>query len=63
METPAGAFSSPAVGDIDGDGRPELILGTGGFSSESGRVLIYKNSGSTDRPSWVKMDIPKVSVG
>jgi hypothetical protein len=59
----AGAFSSPAMGDIDGDGRPELILGTGGFSSDSGRVLFYRNSGKADSPSWVKMDIAGVSVG
>jgi len=59
----AGAFSSPAVGDIDGCGRPEIILGTGGFSSDSGRVLLYKNSGSIDRPVWKKMDLPKIWVG
>jgi hypothetical protein len=58
-----GAFSSPAVGDIDEDGRPELILGTGGFSSDSGRVLFFKNSGKADRPLWIKMDIPAISVG
>ncbi len=59
----AGAFSSPAVGDIDEDGRPELILGTGGFSSDSGRVLFFKNSGRAGRPSWEKMDMPGISVG
>ena len=59
----AGAFSSPAVGDIDDDGRPEIILGTGGFSSESGRVLFFKNVGSNNRPSWKRMDLPKIWVG
>src|SRR3990172_364845 len=26
----AGAFSAPAIGDLDNDGRPEMVFGTGG---------------------------------
>jgi hypothetical protein len=59
----AGAFSAPAVGDIDGDGRPEVIVGTGGFSSDSGRVLIYRNIGSVISPVWEPIEGLNISVG
>jgi hypothetical protein len=59
----AGAFSAPAAGDIDGDGKPEILLGTGGFSKDSGKVLFFKNYGTFERPSWNKMDIPEIDVG
>ncbi len=58
-----GAFSSPAVGDIDGDGRPEVIVGTGGFSSDSGRVLIFKNAGTLASPQWKRAEMPEIRVG
>jgi len=45
-----GAFSSPAVGDIDNDEKAEVIVGTGGFSSDSGRVLVFRNIGSLADP-------------
>ena len=59
----AGAFSAPAVGDIDNDGRPEIILGTGGFSSESGKVIFYKNTGPLNKPLWEKLNLPQINVG
>ncbi|MDA8077777.1 MAG: VCBS repeat-containing protein [Nitrospiraceae bacterium] len=59
----AGAFSSPAVGDIDGDGRIEVVVGTGGFSSDSGRVLFYRNTGTPAAPVWELMDAPEIRVG
>jgi hypothetical protein len=43
-----GAFASPAVGDIDGDGRAEVLVGSGGFSSNSGVISFYKNDGNSD---------------
>jgi hypothetical protein len=58
-----GAFSSPAVADIDLDGKPEIIVGTGGFSSESGRVIVFRNTGTLDRPVWQKVDMPVIDVG
>ncbi len=58
-----GAFSSPAVGDIDNDGKPEVIVGTGGFSSDSGRVLIFRNIGSLAEPEWKRVDAPEIRVG
>jgi WD40 repeat protein len=59
----AGAFSAPAMGDLDGDGRAELILGTGGFSSESGKVFFFRNEGSLQRPEWKRMSDPVLSIG
>ncbi|MBF0328178.1 MAG: VCBS repeat-containing protein [Nitrospirae bacterium] len=59
----ATAFSSPAIGDIDGDGIAEVVLGTGGFSSESGKIYIYKNNGTASKPAWVKADAKEISIG
>lgn len=59
----AGAFSAPAAGDIDGDGKPEILLGTGGFSSDSGRVVLYRNSGTPDQPLWKKVPMKEIRVG
>ena len=58
-----GAFSAPAVADLDLDGKPEIIVGTGGFSSESGRVMIYRNTGTPDNPLWQRVDMPVIDVG
>jgi len=58
-----GAFASPALGDVDMDGRPELIVGTGGFSSESGRVIVYRNTGTPQKPHWKVADMPVIDVG
>jgi len=59
----AGAFSDPAVGDIDRDGKVEIVVGTGGFSSDSGRLLFFKNSGSMDAPKWVKFEGTDIKIG
>lgn len=59
----AGAFATPAVGDLDGDGLFELVIGTGGFSSGSGRVLIYRNLGSVDSPRWDPIEGIGLSAG
>ncbi|HMK61914.1 MAG TPA: VCBS repeat-containing protein [Dissulfurispiraceae bacterium] len=59
----AGAFSSPALGDLDGDGKAELIIGTGGFSSDSGKIFFFVNGGTSTAPSWNKMSDPVLSVG
>jgi hypothetical protein len=36
----------PCVGDLDGDGRPDLLLGT----LEDGRMLVYRNVGTKASP-------------
>ncbi|MBI5102847.1 MAG: VCBS repeat-containing protein [Nitrospirae bacterium] len=59
----AGAFSAPAVGDIDNDGRPEVLVGTGGFSPDSGRVLVYRNIGTPAGPAWKMIEGLNISVG
>lgn len=58
-----GAFLSPAVADINGDGIPEIAVGTGGFSNNSGRVLFYRNTGTAASPSWELMRTPEIAVG
>jgi len=58
-----GAFAAPAAADIDNDGKIELIVGTGGFSSNSGRVLIYRNSGTPTTPVWEPVEHPEIRVG
>jgi hypothetical protein len=57
------AFSSPAVGDIDLDGTFEVLVGSGGFSDKSGRIAIYRNTGTALHPVWVKIDLPEMNVG
>lgn len=58
-----GAFVAPTVGDLDGDGAMELVVGTGGFSSLSGRILIYKNDGTPTAPVWRPMETTVMDVG
>lgn len=59
----AGAFSSPAIGDLDGDGKAEVVVGTGGFSSNSGTLLFFKNEGTGASPVWTKIKDLHLNVG
>jgi hypothetical protein len=57
------AFSAPAAADLDGDGKTEIIVGTGGFSSESGRIIIFRNEGSKEAPKWTQIKNFELRVG
>ncbi|HTZ16814.1 MAG TPA: VCBS repeat-containing protein, partial [Dissulfurispiraceae bacterium] len=59
----AGAFSSPALADLDGDGKAELVIGTGGFSSDSGKMFFFRNEGNATNPSWKRIDGLYLSIG
>lgn len=59
----AGAFSNPAIGDLDGDGKAEVAVGTGGFSSASGRILFFRNEGTERRPMWREVAGVQIKVG
>jgi glucose/arabinose dehydrogenase len=52
-------FLFPFVGDLDGDGRQALLLGT----QEDGRLLVYRNVGSKtsprlSAPQWFDDTVP-----
>lgn len=44
--------SSPAVGDIDGDGRPEIVVGTGGFWPNAAHVVYAFRCNGSLLPGW-----------
>ena len=47
-------WSSPAVGDIDGDGRPEVIVGGGNFynRSDGHKVFAWHVDDGSTVPGW-----------
>ncbi|HEX7184325.1 MAG TPA: VCBS repeat-containing protein [Thermoanaerobaculia bacterium] len=55
-QTPVGIFSSPVVGDITGDGCPEIVVGTGPpappFSNTAGRMLHAWSWNGSIPPGW-----------
>lgn len=50
--TPVGFFSSPAVGDITGDGCPEIVIGTGTSQSTDGKKAFAWHSDGTMVAGW-----------
>ncbi len=53
-----GQFSyTPSVADLDGDGLPDLIVGT-----HSDRIRWYRNTGSRTAPAWTLADTALVTI-
>jgi WD40 repeat protein len=57
------AFSAPAMADLDGDGKLEVVVGAGGFSSESGKIIIFRNEGTVRSPKWSQIKHIDLKVG
>lgn len=54
-----GSFGDIFLGDIDGDGRPDLLVGSG----PHGRLLVYRNVGTRAAPrlagpQWFDEQVP-----
>jgi hypothetical protein len=50
--TPESIDSSPAIGDIDGDGCPEIVVGTTTTSQTGGKVLYAFHTDGTPVSGW-----------
>jgi len=57
------AFSAPAMADLDRDGKLEAVVGAGGFSSESGKIFIFRNEGAVRSPRWSQIKNIDLKVG
>lgn len=45
-----GGHAAPYVGDFDGDGKQDLLVGQ--FGTDDGLLSIYRNVGANDRPKF-----------
>jgi hypothetical protein len=57
MALPVEYHSSPALGDLNGDGLPDLVLGTW-----RDKVKWYRNSGTRQAPVWTLADSAMVTL-
>ncbi len=55
LTLPADVYSTPAVGDLDGDGLPDIVVGYGSLfdTSEPGGFRAYKNNGPGANPVFM----------
>jgi pectate lyase len=53
-----GSRAAPALGDVDGDGRADLLVGSSG-----GNVVAFKNTGGSGGPVWVRTEAWDVAAG
>ncbi|MBI4081061.1 MAG: VCBS repeat-containing protein [Candidatus Lambdaproteobacteria bacterium] len=52
-----GRNAAPTFQDLDGDGRPELIVGT-----ENGRIYVWRNQSASGPPAYTAPPMPLVGV-
>lgn len=51
-------YSHPAVGDLNGDNLPDLVIG-----AADGRVYVFMNNGPAENPTWAaKGSVPSINV-
>lgn len=50
-ETSKNTVSSPAIGDIDGNGKLDIVVGTGGYPGDGHKVYAWDSQGN-DLPGW-----------
>ena len=55
---PVGGFAHPAIGDLNGDNLPDIVLGGG-----DGKVYVFENAGPVGNPAWTaKGAVPLINV-
>lgn len=48
LDVERSGHSAPAVGDFDGDGKPDLLVG----QYDGGKLRIYRNTGTSTAPKF-----------
>ena len=56
-------WSSPAVGDVDANGAPDIVFGTGLNFPDDGHHVYALNNGGYSLPGWSSGGAPGINVG